>query len=62
MLVFLLFKKESESDYMLTIETKELNISEELKRKFDMICKFACIKRKYKKYGIIIFKWRCYYE
>lgn len=25
MLVFLLFKKESESDYMLTIETKELN-------------------------------------
>lgn len=47
---------------MLTIETKELNISEEVKRKFDMICKFACIKRKYKKYGIIIFKWRCYYE
>ena len=26
MLVFLLFKKESESDYMLTIETKELNM------------------------------------
>lgn len=31
MLVFLLFKKESESDYMLTIETKELKISEKLK-------------------------------
>ena len=28
MLVFLLFTKESESDYMLTIETKELNKSE----------------------------------
>ena len=42
MLVFL-FKKESESDYMLTIETKELIISEELK-KVDMICKFAYIK------------------
>ena len=36
MLVFLLFKKESESDYMLTIETKELNISEELKKKVDI--------------------------
>lgn len=44
MLVFLLFKKESESDYMLTIETKELNISEELKKKVDMICKFAYVK------------------
>ena len=44
MLVFLLFKKESESDYMLTIETKELEISVELKRKVDMICKFACVK------------------
>ena len=29
---------------MLTIETKELNISEELKKKVDMICKFACVK------------------
>jgi len=44
MLVFLLFKKESESDYMLTIETKELEISKELKRKVEMICKFACVK------------------
>ena len=43
MLVFLLFK-ESESDYMLTIETKELNISEELRKKVDMICKFAYVK------------------
>ena len=32
---------------MLIIETKELNISEELKRKFDMICKFACVKYEY---------------
>ena len=29
---------------MLTIETKELNISEELKKKVDMICKFAYVK------------------
>ena len=29
---------------MLTIETKELEISVELKRKVDMICKFACVK------------------
>lgn len=28
---------------MLTIETKELVISEELKKKVDMICKFACV-------------------
>ena len=48
MLVFLLFKKESESDYMLTIETKELNISEELRKKVDMICKFAYAKPTYK--------------
>ncbi len=27
---------------MLTIETKELEISDELKRKVEMICKFAC--------------------
>ena len=33
---------------MLTIETKELNISEELKKKVDMICKFAYIKPTYK--------------
>ena len=29
---------------MLTIETKELEISEKLKRKVEIICKFACIK------------------
>ncbi len=29
---------------MLTIETKELEISIELKRKVKMICKFACAK------------------
>ena len=28
---------------MLTIETKELVISEELKKKVNMICKFACV-------------------
>ena len=44
MLVFLLFKKESESDYMLTIETKELEISKDLLKKVKMICKFACFK------------------
>ena len=29
---------------MLTIETKELKISKELKRKVEMICKFANVK------------------
>ena len=29
---------------MLTIETKELNISEELKKKVDMTCKFDYVK------------------
>ena len=43
MLVFLLFK-ESESDYKLTIETKELEISENLLKKVEMVCKFACVK------------------
>lgn len=28
----------------MTIETKELIISDELKKKVDMICRFACIK------------------
>ena len=28
----------------MTIETKELKISEELKKKVDMICRFACVK------------------
>ena len=29
---------------MFEIETKELKISEELNRKIDMICRFACVK------------------
>ena len=33
---------------MLTIETKELEISIELKRKVEMICKFAYAKPTYK--------------
>ena len=33
---------------MLTIETKELNISEALRNKVDMICKFAYVKPTYK--------------
>jgi len=28
---------------MITIETKELIISDELKRKVEMICKFSCV-------------------
>ncbi len=28
----------------MTIETKELVISDELKKKVDMICRFACVK------------------
>ena len=37
---------------MLTIETKVLNISEELKKKVDMICKFAYAKTTYKNSNI----------
>ena len=37
----------------MTIETKELVISEELRKKVDMICKFACVKYKLVN-GIII--------
>ena len=37
---------------MLTIETTELEISENLKKKVDMICKFACVKPKYNEYLI----------
>ena len=33
---------------MLTIETTELELSENLKKKVDMICKFACVKPIYK--------------
>ena len=36
------------SDNMLTIETKELEISEKLRRKVEMICKFACVKYSFK--------------
>ncbi len=28
----------------MTIETKELVLSEELRKKIDMICRFACVK------------------
>ena len=28
----------------MTIETKELQVSEELKRKIEMICRFVCVK------------------
>ena len=38
---------------MLTIETKELEISVELKRKVDMICKFACVKPTYHNGNVI---------
>lgn len=33
---------------MLTIETKELRISDELKRKVEMICRFANVKYTFK--------------
>ena len=33
---------------MVTIEAKELNISEELRKKVNMICKFAYVKPTYK--------------
>ena len=33
---------------MLTIETKELKISDELKRKVEMICRFANVKYTFK--------------
>ena len=33
---------------MLMIETKKLNINEELKKKVDMMCKFAYAKPTYK--------------
>lgn len=29
---------------MFEIETKDLKISDELNRKIDMICRFACVK------------------
>jgi len=32
---------------VLTIETKEINISEDLRRKIEMICKFASSKAKF---------------
>ena len=32
---------------MFEIETKNLKISEELNRKIDMICRFACVKYKF---------------
>ena len=38
---------------MLNIETKELIISEKLKKKVDMICKFACVKPTYHNGNVI---------
>ncbi len=38
---------------MLNIETKELIISEKLKKKVDMICKFACVKPTYQNGNVI---------
>ena len=40
----------------MTIETKELVISEELKKKVDMICRFACVKPIIKQGNIINIK------
>ena len=41
---------------MLTIETKELKISDELKRKVEMICRFANVKYTFKNGHIKILK------
>ena len=41
---------------MLTIRTKKLEISEELKRKVEMICKFAGVKPKYQNGNIVSFE------
>lgn len=41
---------------MLTIRTKEINISNELKRKIDIICKFASVKPKYQNGNIVSFE------
>ena len=38
---------------MLNIETKELIISDKLKKKVDMICKFACVKPTYHNGNVI---------
>jgi hypothetical protein len=38
---------------MLKIETKELIISEKLRKKVDMICKFANVKPKYQNGSVI---------
>ena len=38
---------------MLNIETKELIMSDKLKKKVDMICKFACVKPTYHNGNII---------
>ena len=41
------------SDNMLKIETKELIISDKLKKKVDMICKFSCVKPTYQNGNVI---------
>ncbi len=38
---------------MLKIETKELIISDKLKKKVDMICKFSCVKPTYHNGNVI---------
>ena len=41
---------------MLTIRTKKIKISVELKRKIDIICKFASVKPKYQNGNIVSFE------
>ena len=40
----------------MTIETRELVLSEELRKKIDMICRFACVKYELINGGIISIK------
>ena len=55
---------------MFEIETKELKISEELNRKIDIICRFACVKYEFipgniksiKNTNIAYNYFRCYNE
>ncbi len=47
---------ESESDYMLDEKTKELEISKNLKKKVDMICRFTNTTPTYKNGNIISIK------
>ena len=40
----------------MTIETKTLVISEELKKKVDMVCRFACVKHELINGGVVSLK------